>query len=144
MSGLLKHPKCKDFPPFSQNFKKSRTVTFEYITITASYNLPLSSTIKKLLKDLRKRSFYKAVEIVETISSIQEKNTIMQILFSSITYAENNHYANLLKLWIDDIYVEKVQNLNSFVNNNPNFNYYFVLTLGFEYKDLPSEKETLW
>ena len=144
MSRLLGHPKCKDFPPLSQNLKEPKIITFEYITITAKYDLPLSSTIKNLVKILRKRSFYKAIEIIGNISNIHEKNCILQILFSSVTYVENNHYANLLNLWIDNISVKKIQNLNSFIDGNLDFNYYLVFTFGFEYKDLPSKKETLW
>jgi hypothetical protein len=144
MSRLLRHPKCKDFPPFSQNSKKPKIITFEYITITAKYDSPVSPTIKKLLKNLRKRSFYKAIEVISDISDLFERNCILQILYSSVTYAENNHYANLLKLWIDDIYIKKIPNPNNFIQGDSHFNYYVVINLGFEYKDLPSKKETLW
>jgi len=93
---------------------------------------------------LRKRSFYKAIEVISDISDLFERNCILQILYSSVTYAENNHYANLLKLWIDDIYIKKIPNPNNFIQGDSHFNYYVVINLGFEYKDLPSKKETLW
>ena len=144
MSRLLRHPKCKDFPPFSQNSKKPRTVTFEYVTITAEYDSIISPTVKKVIKDLRKRSFYKSIEIVSDISDFFERTCILQILYSSATYVENNHSANLLKLWINEIYIKKIPNFNTFTKSDLNFNYYLAIDLGFEYKDLPNKKETLW
>jgi len=144
MPKLLKHPRCKDFcfSPLSQG-----TLTMAYVRISAKYNFQISANVTKTLKDIRKRSFYKALENVERISNLFERNYLIEMLYSTVIYVENNHYANLLKLWIDDIYIKKVPNFNKFQNQNHEtlkFHYYIILVLGFEYKDLPTKKEPLW
>lgn len=71
----------------------------------------------------------------------------MQILYSAIVYSENNHYANLLKLCIDDIYIVKIPKFNQFIpNDSLNFKerYNVVIQLAFEYKEPPIKKESIW
>ena len=117
------------------------------VTVTAKYNYRLSLNIKKILKKIRKRSFYKAIEIITYMSNMFERNSILQILYSAVAYSENNHSSNLLKLWIDDIYIKKVPKDNDFIEqteSNLKFNYYIIIILGFEYKALPTKKEALW
>jgi len=144
MPKLLQHPRCKDFyfSPLSQG-----PLTLAYVTVTAKYDYKLSLNIKKILKKIRKRSFYKAIEIITYMSNMFERNSILQILYSAVAYSENNHSSNLLKLWIDDIYIKKVPKNNDFIEqteSNLKFNYYIIIILGFEYKALPTKKEALW
>lgn len=144
MPKLLQHPRCKDFyfSPLSQG-----SLTLAYVTVSAKYNHRISVHVKKTLKNIRKCSFYKAIDIITYISNIFERNYLLQILYSAVTYTENNHSANLLKLWIDDIYVKKIPKLNNFMDQtdlNLKCNYYIIIILGFEYKDLPTKKEPLW
>jgi len=142
MVRLLQHPRCKDFSPFSQS-----SMTLGYITINAKYENTLSPAVENFLKSLRKHSFYKAKEKVSTITNNFERTLILQIIYSAVTYAENNHYANLMKLWIDDIYIKKVQKLNRFISKNSErleYEYFIIINLGFEYKPFPIKKESLW
>lgn len=144
MPKLLQHPRCKDFyfSPLSQG-----PLTLAYVTIGAKYNHRLSLHIKKILNNIRKCSFYKAIDLITYISNIFERNYLLQIIYSAVTYTENNHSSNLLKLWIDDIYIKKTPKINNFIeqkDQNLNFNYYIIIILGFEYKDLPKKKEPLW
>ena len=142
MARLLKHPRCKDF------FRASRNpMILESVTLTAKNNNLASRNVTKILKSLRKRSFYKAIEIVSDMGNIAERNDILQILYSATIYTENNHYANLLKLWIDDIYIKKIPNSNQFLlqdSQSLNYQYNVVIKLGFEYKEPPIKKEPLW
>ena len=142
MPRLLKHPRCKDF------FRASRNpMILESITLTAK-NTDLSSrNVIKVLKSLRNRSFYKAIEIISDIGNVEERNEILQILYSATIYTENNHFANLLKLWIDDISIRKVSNSNQFLTQDfqcLNDQYTIIIKLGFEYKEPPIKKEPLW
>ena len=82
-----------------------------------------------------------------SVLNVFERNHLLQILYSSVAYVENNYSANLLKLWIDDIHIQKISKTNSFLDDTTNhlsFNYYIIINLGFEYKDLPMKKESLW
>ena len=142
MPRLLKHPRCKDF------FRASRNpMILESITLTAK-NTDLSSrNVIKVLKSLRNRSFYKAIEIISDIGNVEERNEILQILYSATIYTENNHFANLLKLWIDDISIRKVSNSNQFLTQDfqgLKDQYTIIIKLGFEYKEPPIKKEPLW
>ena len=87
------------------------------------------------------------IEIVSDMGNIAERNDILQILYSATIYTENNHYANLLKLWIDDIYIKKIPNYNQFLlqdSQSLKYQYNVVIKLGFEYKEPPIKKEPLW
>ena len=113
MPKLLQHPRCKDFyfSPLSQG-----PLTLAYLTINAKYNNPLSLHLLKTLQNIRKRSFYKAIDILSYIANLAERNYLLQILYSAVTYAENNHSSNLLKIWVDDIYIEKRSKVNDFID----------------------------
>lgn len=144
MPKLLKHPKCKDFH-FSTLSQTS--LTLAYVRLNAKWNYQLSFNVLKVLKNIQKRSFYKSIEIISSILNVFERNYLLQILYSSVAYVENNYSANLLKLWIDDIHIQKVGKTNSFLyekTNQLSCNYYIIINLGFEYKDFPVKKESLW
>ena len=118
-----------------------------YIKVNANYNYKITQNLKKVLKNLRKCSFYKSVEILSNLSNNIERTFILQIIYSAVTYAENNHYANLLKVWIDNIYIKKVEKSNKFLNKKSGkleSDYYVILNLGFEYKAFPVKKESIW
>jgi len=124
--------------PSSQN-----RMVVKYITINTKYEVRLSQNLKQVLKKLKKCSFYKSVGLLSNISNVTERNEILQILYSVVTYVENNHNANLVKLWIDDIFIENVSKINSFLNQNVeklDDQSYIIINLGFEYK-LPSVKK---
>lgn len=122
-------------------------MTIEYITVKARYNYKITQILKKVLQTLRKRSFFIAIDILADFSNSIERNLILQILYSSVTYAENNHYANLVKIWIDDIHIKKISKPNYFLNKNSQKledNHYIIIHLGFEYKPFPIKKESIW
>jgi ribosomal protein L22 len=139
MSKVLKK---KFFSVVSQN-----STIIGYIQVNAKYNYKITQNLKKVLKSLRKCSFYKSVEILSNLSNNIERTFILQIIYSAVTYAENNHYANLLKVWIDNIYIKKVVKSNKFLNEKSGKlenDYYIILNLGFEYKAFPVKKESIW
>jgi len=132
----------KNLSTISQN-----STTVGYLSVSSKYNFKVTQNFKKILKNLRKCSFYKSIEILSNLSDKTERTTILQIIYSVVTYAENNHYANLLKVWIDNIYIKKVVKPNKFLkrkSENLTDNYYIVLNFGFEYKAFPVKKESIW
>ena len=136
------HPRCRDFFRVHQG-----PMILEFVTVNAKNTRLVSQDANKTLKSLRRRSFYKAIEIVSEIENIGERNSILQILYSVATYGENNHSINLLKLWIDDIYVKKIVNTNQFIHRNYEnlrYTHNIIIKLGFEYKVPPLKKEPLW
>jgi len=143
MPRLRPHPRCRDFFRVQQQ----DPMILEFVTVSAKNTHLVSQDANKTLKSLRRRSFYKAIEIVSEIENITERNSILQILYSAATYGENNHSINLLKLWIDDIYVKKTINTNQFIHRNYKnlqYTHNIIIKLGFEYKVPPLKKEPLW
>jgi len=123
----------------SRNFIK-----MGYITFIIKCENRISQNLKTVLKNIRKRSFYKAIQLVETISKLNERNWILEILYSVATYAENNHYVNLMKLWVDDISLEKSSKFNNFLNRNfqkLDNDYHIIIKLKFEYHPFRTKKE---
>ena len=123
----------------SQNFIK-----MGYITFIIKCENRISQNLKAVLKNIRKRSFYKAIQLVETISKLNVRNWILEILYSVATYAENNHYVNLMKLWVDDISLEKSSKFNNFLNRNfqkLDDDYHIIIKLKFEYHPFRTKKE---
>jgi hypothetical protein len=139
MSKVLKK---KSFSIVSQN-----STVIGFLTINAKYNYKITQNLKKVLKNLHKCSFYKSIEILSNLSNNIERAFILQIIYSAVTYAENNHYANLLKVWVDNIYIKKVVKSNKFLKKKSEKlenDYYIILNLGFEYKAFPVKKESIW
>ena len=139
MSKVLKK---KSFSIVSQN-----STVIGFLTINAKYNYKITQNLKKVLKNLHKCSFYKSIEILSNLSNNLERTFILQIIYSAVTYAENNHYANLLKVWVDNIYIKKVVKSNKFLKKKSEKlenDYYIILNLGFEYKAFPVKKESIW
>lgn len=115
-----------------------------YITFIIKCENRISQNLKTVLKNIRKRSFYKAIQLVETISKLNERNSILEILYSVATYAENNHYVNLMKLWVDDISFEKSSKFNNFLNRKfqkLDNDYHIIIKLKFEYHPFRTKKE---
>ena len=142
MPRLRPHPRCRDFFHIHPN-----PMILEFMTVNAKNTRLVSQDANKTLKSLRRRSFYKAIDIVSEIENITERNSILQILYSVAAYSENNHSINLLKLWIDDIYVKKIINTNQFIHRNYEnlrYTHNIIIKLGFEYKVPPLKKEPLW
>jgi len=142
MPRLRPHPRCRDFFRIHPN-----PMILEFMTVNAKNTRLVSQDANKTLKSLRRRSFYKAIDIVSEIENITERNSILQILYSVAAYSENNHSINLLKLWIDDIYVKKIVNTNQFIHRNYEnlrYTHNIIIKLGFEYKVPPLKKEPLW
>ena len=139
MSTVLKK---KKFSIVSQN-----STVIGYLSVNAKYNYKITQNLKKILKDLHQCSFYKSIEILSNLSNNIERTFILQIIYSAVTYAENNHYANLLKVWVNNVYIKKVTKSNKFLkkkSENLENDYFITLNLGFEYKAFPVKKESIW
>ena len=122
-------------------------MTIEYIKVKAKYNYKATQTLKKILKTLRKLSFYMAIDTLADLSASIERTTLLQILYSAVTYAENNNYANLVKIWLEDIHIKNCSKQNSFLSKiyqEAETDNYIIIKLGFEYKTFPVKKEFIW
>ena len=76
MPRLRPHPRCRDFFRIHPN-----PMILEFMTVNAKNTRLVSQDANKTLKSLRRRSFYKAIDIVSEIENITERNSILQILY---------------------------------------------------------------
>ena len=143
MAILVPHPKCRELP----RVHRTSPMILKFIMINAKNTPLISQDVNQILKHLKKRSFYRALTIASKTNNIIERNYILQILYSIATYSENNHSTDLLKLWIEDIYLKKTINSNQFIDkslHNLNCNNNLIIKLGFQYKTPPIKPEPLW
>ena len=65
MPRLRPHPRCRDFFRVQQQ----DPMILEFVTVSAKNTHLVSQDANKTLKSLRRRSFYKAIEIVSEIEN---------------------------------------------------------------------------
>jgi len=145
----LQHPRCKDFVITVLDESALDFSIARLIIVNMKITFQLSQKTKKILKDIKGRSFYKAVESISYIENKYERDQILQVFYSAVTYTENNNNANLLELWIDDLYLKNDQN-----NNTNKFkNQYkkkgrsdsnIIVQLGFNYNNPLIKQESDW
>lgn len=138
---MTKHPICSDL-----FIDESDCLIFQFMTVNIKNNQLISQNINKILKNIRRRSFYTALNIVSYIENSVERNTILQILYSVTTYSENNYSSNLLNIWIHEIYIKQTMNSNQFIDKDSHKlkdNNDIIITLGFQYKVPPIKNEPI-
>jgi hypothetical protein len=131
----IAHPRCVDFRYYiSSTESVPKFIYIEYVRLNGKID-SLSTNGSTTLNRISKRSFYVALEIVSRIENVSERNSILQILYSISTYAENNFSADLLKMWIDEVHIQKTENYNQFINQrqgNLKYTSNILIKLGFD------------
>ena len=90
----------------------------ENITFISKNEYFFSQRIKALLKTFRRERFHRVIKFISEIENIKERHEILKLLSSVTTYIENNRYANLLNLYIKDIYIKKKKSLDYSIDKN--------------------------
>nr|YP_010594916.1 hypothetical protein PKF95_pgp117 [Stephanopyxis turris]WAJ57651.1 hypothetical protein [Stephanopyxis turris] len=89
-----------------------------YITINATYTGLLSNNAKILLKKIQHRSFSRATHLLSSVPDVVERNFLLQLLNSASSYLQNNYDANIVKIWVDNIYIKKQPKINQVILQN--------------------------
>jgi hypothetical protein len=149
MTITLPHPRCKDFVITILDNPIPDFPIAKLTIVNMRIAFQLSQDTKKILKEIKGRSFYKAIEFISRIKNKYERDKVLQVLYSSVTYTENNNQANILELWIDDLYLCKDQsdNNNECINQyqkNDDSNLNIIVRLGFNYKNPLIKRESSW
>jgi len=124
----------------------SNTQNYAYKTFHINYNGKLSHTIKLLLKSLKKKYFYHAVDDILYLLNLnlKEREELLSFIISPALSLQNNFSIDFLELWISDIYINEVSKSNKFLSGkNQNFSY---ITIKFLYRAKLSsyKKKLLW
>ena len=120
-------------------------------TFQIKYEKSLSLTAKLILNSFQNKYIYYAMDdILYTLKSdLNERDSLLAILYSSIISLQNNLSVNFFDIWISEIYIEEISkaNTNRFFSDNSKFSKKFsFITIKLLYKiKVPVKKqESLW
>ena len=118
-------------------------------TFQIKYEKQLSSVAKFLLNSFQNKYLYYAIDDILYLlkpNSI-ERNTLLEILYSPVLSLQNNLSINFFDIWIHEIYISEVSNVNKFLTKNcQNFEPFSYITIKLLYRTkIPTKKqESLW
>lgn len=118
-------------------------------TFQIKYEKKLSSVAKFLLNSFQNKYLYYAMDDILYLlkpNSI-ERNTLLEILYSPVLSLQNNLSINFFDIWIHEIYISEVSNVNKFLTKNcRNFEPFSYITIKLLYRTkIPTKKqESLW
>ena len=131
--------------PFS--YPSLNEITFK--TFQIKYEKKLSSVAKLLLNNFQNKYLYYAIDDILYLlrpNSI-ERNTLLEILYSPVLSLQNTLSINFFDIWIHEIYISEVSNVNKFLTKNcQNFEPFSYITIKLLYRTkIPTKKqESLW
>lgn len=126
------------------NFDESTLKTFQI-----KYDKKLSSIAKFLLSSFQKKYLYYAIDDILYLfkSNLQERDNLLNILYSPVLSLQNNLSINFFDIWIYEIYVEEVSKKNKFLKTNcqtlESFSY-ITIKLWYKTKVPTKKEESLW
>lgn len=131
MNLILYENRCKCKEEFSINRKKkirSEGKSLLYLNsdelfskiFQISYKKNLSIKAKFILNSLEKKYIYYGIDDILYLlkSNPNERNRLLEILYSPIIYLQNNFSVNFFDIWIHEIYIEKITKKNRFLKTN--------------------------
>jgi hypothetical protein len=113
-------------------------ITSQNITFVSKDKYLFSQRIKVLFKTFRRERFHRVIKLISEIENIKERHEILNLLYSASNYIENNRYANLLNLYISEIYIKKSKSLDYSVNEtleNDINQYNVIIKMVYIYKE---------
>jgi hypothetical protein len=123
----VKHPRCIDIRINSSKLKEYD----KHIIVNTPYNGKLSITTQRLLKKVQHRSYYRAINFLSLIPNQNERKFLIQTLNSISACFQNNYDANIVKIWIENVSIQKKLAPNYLINfyhKNENMKIsYFIL-----------------
>jgi hypothetical protein len=84
-----------------------------------SYKKNLSSKAKFILNTFEKKHIYYAIDDILYLlkSTPNERNNLLEIIYSPIISLQNNFSVNFFDIWIDDIHIQEIIKKNRFLKN---------------------------
>ena len=115
------------------------------------YEKKLSTLTKSVLNSFQnKYLFYAIDDILYSFNfNLLERDNLLAILYSPVLLLQNNFSINFFDIWIDEIYIREVSQVNKFLTTNDQnlkqFKFSYI-TIKFLYKTTTSIKpqDTLW
>jgi hypothetical protein len=122
---------------------------FNIKSFTIKYDYKISLLCKNILQSFKFKLYYYVLDDLLYLlkSNIQERDYFLQILYSSAIFLHNNLYVNFFDIYIYEITINEVQNLNRFVDSQSNkcqVSNYITIKLAYQIKSVTKKTETVW
>ena len=162
MNRILYENRCKCNEEFSITKKRKSTTKSEgkplqypkpneiiSKTFHIKYDKKLSTTSKFILNSFQNKYIYYAIDDILYLFELNktERNNLLAILYSPVLSLQNNFFVNFFDIWIRDIYIDEVSNINKFLTQESQTSEQFsYIIIKFFYKTrVPVKKqESLW
>lgn len=118
-------------------------------TFCIQYKKPLSLNAKCILNSFQNKYIYYAIDDILSLSNsnLEEKDYLLEILYSPILSLHNNLSINFFDIWIHEIYIDELSKPNRFLKStNEILTQTSIITLKLFYK-LPiqvKKRATIW
>ena len=118
-------------------------------TFQIKYDKKLSTTSKFILNSFQNKYIYYAIDDILYLFELNktERNNLLAILYSPVLSLQNNFFVNFFDIWIREIYIDEVSNVNKFLTQDSQTSEQFsYIIIKFFYKTrVPVKKqESLW
>jgi hypothetical protein len=123
--------------------------TFNIKSFNVKYDNKISILAKTVLQSFKFKLYYYVIDDLLYLlkSNIQERDYFLQILHSSAIFLHNNLYVNFFDIYIYEIGINEVKNLNRFVDpqsDNYQISNYITIKFAYQVKPLTKKFETVW
>jgi hypothetical protein len=118
-------------------------------TFQIRYEKKLSPIGKSILNSFQKKYIYYAIDDILYLlkANLEEQENLLAILYSPILSLQNNFSINFFDIWIHEIYIEEISNVNKFLKDNfqiSNPISYITIKLFYKTRIPVKKQESLW
>jgi len=122
---------------------------FNIKSFNIKYDNSISILSKTVLQSFKFKLYYYVIDDLSYLlkSNIQERDSFLQILHSSANFLHNNLYVNFFDIYIYEIVINEVKNLNRFVDRQSNkdqISNYITIKFAYQLKPVTKKYETVW
>ena len=140
--------KIHQYPSEDRYFYEDSSEIFSK-TFRIKLNKNLSLTAKFLLNNFQNKYLYYAMDDIKYLLniSLEEKNYLLEIIYSPILSLHNNFSINFFDIWINEIYIDELIKSNRFLNSTDKIlTQNSIITIKFLYKlpIAPKKRVALW
>jgi len=123
--------------------------TFNIKSFNVKYDNKISILAKTVLQSFKFKLYYYVIDDLLYLlkSNIQERNYFLQILHSSAIFLHNNLYVNFFDIYVYEIVINEVKNLNRFVSRQSDkdqISNYITIKFAYQFKPVTQKFETVW
>ena len=122
---------------------------FHIKTFNVKCDNKLSPLAKSILQSFKFKLYYYVIDDLLYLlkTNPDERDSLLQILNSSVIFLQNNLYVNFFDIYIYDITINEISNFNRFVNEQSEsveLSNTLTIKLAYQVKSVPKKLETVW